>query len=224
MPVDWVTPSAAWIEFARHVSSNFALLGFSLRVTGQQHMPMTGPVLLVANHESYLDPWFIGITTPRHLAYLARKTLFDIPILGTLLYSFGCVPIDQEGIGKAGLQTILGEMQRGRAVLVFPEGTRSENGEMSPLKPGVGLLIKRMPEAWVLPVGVAGCYEAWPLWRKWPYLAPIALPGAGTCAVSFGKPRRASELAALGREEMLAAMEADIRAEMARAEALRGKP
>jgi hypothetical protein len=97
---------------------------------------------------------------------------------------------------------------------------------MNPLKPGVGLLVKRMPEAWVLPVGVAGCYEAWPLWRKWPHLSPVFLPtasGAGTCAVVFGKPRRAGEYVALGREGMLTAMADDIRAEMDRAERLRAK-
>jgi 1-acyl-sn-glycerol-3-phosphate acyltransferase len=149
-----------WYEVCRgHIMAGMTL-GFSLRWEGGRHIPQRGPALLVANHESFLDPPAIGLTTTRQLCYLARKTLFT-PSFGWFLRSVNCVPVDQEGIAKEGLKTILELLGKGRAVLVFPEGERTRDGAMLPLKPGIQLLIKRA-QAPIIPVGIAGAFDAYP--------------------------------------------------------------
>src|SRR5205823_5147389 len=115
-------------------------LAFSLRTEGARHVPAKGPALLIANHQSYLDPVLVGLAARRHLCYLARKPLFNRPAFARLLRGLGGVPIDQEGLGIAGLRTTLGQLRLGRAVVVFPEGERTPEGTMLPLKPGVHLL------------------------------------------------------------------------------------
>jgi 1-acyl-sn-glycerol-3-phosphate acyltransferase len=90
-------------------------LGWSLRTEGRQHVPRTGPALLIANHQSYLDPILVGLSTRRHLCYLARKSLFNNPLFAWLIRMHNAVPIDQDGIGKEGIRAILEQLQRGQA-------------------------------------------------------------------------------------------------------------
>lgn len=196
-------------------------LGFSLRVQGQRNMLQAGPALLVANHQSYLDPLIIGLAAQRPLVYLARKTLFRNSIFAAIIRSLNAVPIDQEGIGKDGIRVILEQLSLGKPVVVFPEGERTSNGKMQPLKGGIHLLIKRT-QASIIPVGIAGTYHAWPRWRKYPIPAPLAWPaGAGTISVALGKPLDARRYAELPREQALRELFAKIHDEQVRAEKLR---
>src|ERR1022692_4868684 len=94
-------------------------LGYSLRMQGQRNMPATGPVLLIANHQSFLGPPIIGLVARRPLVYLARKTLFRNPYFASLIRSLNAIPINQDGIGKEGILTVLDQLQRGKAVVVF---------------------------------------------------------------------------------------------------------
>lgn len=177
-------------------------LGWSFRATGQAHLPKTGPVLIVSNHQSFLDPVLIGAAANRRLTYLARQTLFDNPILARIIRHYWAVPIDR-GFGKEGLQTVLGELAREQAVLMFPEGERTHTGELQPLKPGVSLLIKRV-QCPIVPAAVAGVYNAWPRDRKWPSLNPLFLPDAGRAiAVAFGPAIDPSRYQGVDREWML---------------------
>src|SRR4051812_6765267 len=179
-------------DFAYCTTGLTYLLGWSLRVEGVHNIPRTGPALLVANHQSFLDPVAIGLATPRRLSYLARKTLFTNRYFGGLLQAVNCVPIDQEGVGKEGMQAILDRLKAGRAVLVFPEGERTGDGAMQAFRPGISLLIKRV-QAPIVPIGIAGAFEAWSRDRKLPRLAPLFLPASHrTIAVSVGPPRSAA--------------------------------
>src|SRR5262249_22280430 len=196
-------------------------LGFSFRFAGTRHMPTVGPVLVIANHQSFLDPWIVGMAVKRRLTYLARKTLFKNRVLAAIIHSLGAVPIDQEGVGKEGLRTVVEQLHQGRAVLVFPEGTRTPDGDMHPLRPGIHLLIKRT-RAPLVPVGIAGAYQAWPIWRKYPIPAPLFLPpGRGTTAVVVGAPMSSERFAAMKREEATGALFREIAFVQARAEVLR---
>lgn len=196
-------------------------LGFSLRLQGQRNMPRTGPALLVANHQSYLDPPLVGLAARRPLVYLARKTLFNNRWFAALIRSMHAIPIDQDGVGKEGIRAILEQLQRGHAVLVFPEGTRTPDGKMCPLKPGVHLLIKRA-QVPIVPVGLAGAFDAWPSSRLLPIPAPLFYPARpGTISVSLGQPVEASHYANMAREEALADLQNRIEAEHRRAEMLR---
>jgi 1-acyl-sn-glycerol-3-phosphate acyltransferase len=197
---------------------------FNLRIEGGVHIPTTGPTLLIANHQSFLDPILLGLCTPRQLRYLARKTLFHNPFFTWLIRALGAVPIDQEGIGKDGIRTILEQLQQGAAVVVFPEGERTRDGHMQPLRPGVHLLIKRT-RAPIVPVGIAGAFDAWPRTHKLPRPAPLFLPaGKGTLAVAVGRPLDAARYAEKSREESLADLFRELQSLQARAERLRRKP
>jgi 1-acyl-sn-glycerol-3-phosphate acyltransferase len=181
-------------------------LGFSMRTEGMNNVPREGPALLISNHQSFFDPALVGVAARRQLCYLARKTLFRIPAFAWYIRSVNAVPVDHEGVGVEGMKAILQQLQAGRAVVVFPEGTRTANGHLQPIRPGVMLLIKRA-RAPVVPVGIAGAFEAWPRWRAVPIPAPLFLPAArGTLAVSIGRPLDGVKLAELPRDRLLTAL------------------
>lgn len=202
--------------------SKITLTGaFNYRSEGGQNVPQTGPALLLANHQSYFDPSIVGCAFRRHLCFLARKTLFRNRYFGALIDRLNAVPVDQEGVAKEGLKTILEQLHAGQAVLVFPEGERTSTGEIQTLKPGILLLIKRMA-APIVPVGIAGAFDALPRTRKWPRLSPFFLPPTGAdIAVSIGKPIAAKRYADMPRDQILTELRAELLWAKERAERLR---
>jgi 1-acyl-sn-glycerol-3-phosphate acyltransferase len=213
--------ATGWFHFAQFLCGFPMLLGFRLRIEGQRHIPRCGPALLIANHQSLLDPILIGLASPRRLRYLARKSLFRNPVVKAILHSVGGVELDMEGVGKEGIKTILHELERGQAVVVYPEGTRTEDGRMQPFRPGIQLLIKRT-EAPIVPIGIAGAFEVWPYWQPMPHPAPL-FPSAGAgVAVSVGPALEAKQFAAKPREKMLSELFEVISRLKERAELLRG--
>jgi 1-acyl-sn-glycerol-3-phosphate acyltransferase len=196
--------------------------GFNYRYEGRDNVPLHGSTLLIANHQSFFDPSIVGCAARRHLCFLARKTLFRGPF-GRLIRRLNAVAVDQEGVAKEGLKTILDELKAGQAVLVFPEGERTSTGEIQPLKPGILLLIKRM-EAPIVPVGIAGAFDALPRTRKWPKLSPFFLPPTGAdIAVSIGKPIPAQRYRDMSREQVLMELHEELKRVKERAERLRRK-
>ncbi len=193
-------------------------LGFSIRMQGERNMPPTGPALVVANHQSFFDPLLIGLCARRPLVYVARKTLFKNRFFAAMIRGLNAVPIDQEGIGKEGIRIVLDQLSRGRAVVLFPEGERTWDGKMLPLRPGIHLLIKRT-QAPIVPVGIAGAFDAWPRTRVLPIPAPVCFPGcAGRLSVALGKPLDARRFAELPREQALRELFDKIHDEQVRAE------
>lgn len=210
-------------EFSRCQIMAALTFGFSFRFEGGRNIPQAGPALLIANHESFLDPIAIGLTTTRQLHFLARKTLFR-GVFGSYLRRVNCVPVDQEGVAKEGLKTIIGLLEQGKAVLVFPEGERTTNGNMNELKPGVQLIIRRTRTP-IIPVGIAGAYHAYPRTRKFPSFSPLFLPAnGGAFAVSVGAALDGAQYAEMPRETMLAELQQAVQRMKDRAERLRRKP
>ena len=190
-----------WYDLVHIAGMASCTLGLSFRYAGSRQVPPSGPVLVVANHQSFLDPIIVGMAVkPRRLTYLARKTLFGNRYFAAIIRSLNAVPIDQEGIGKEGLQIIGKELALGKAVLVFPEGSRTPRRRVHPLRPGIHLLIKRS-RATIVPVGIAGAYQAWPLWRRLPVPAPLSAAAAGTVAVVVGRPLPGDPFATMLREQ-----------------------
>jgi len=215
----------SWIlyEIGYWLSITGLTVGFNYRFEGRRNIPRTGPALLLANHQSFFDPSIVGSTTRRHLCFLARKTLFR-GLFGALIRRLNAVPVDQEGVAKEGLKTILEQLKAGQAVLVFPEGERTRTGEVQPLKPGVLLLIKRMA-APIVPIGIAGAFDALPRVRKWPKLSPFFLPPTGAdIAVSVGQPIPAERYHDMPRAQVLAELQGELERVKERAERLRRRP
>jgi 1-acyl-sn-glycerol-3-phosphate acyltransferase len=166
---------------------------FRYRWTGRSNVPMVGPALLVSNHQSHLDPVLVGVASPRQLRSLARQTLFVWP-LGWLIRSIGAVPIDLAGSGIAGVRTTLKMLRDQEAVLLFPEGTRSRDGELQPLQAGFAALARRSGAA-IVPVAIHGSFAALPRSSLWPRPRQIAL--------AFGQPILPEEIAQQSDQQLV---------------------
>lgn len=199
-------------DTARVLARLVAVGLYGLRVKGREHWPAEGGALVCANHQSLFDPPLVGLTCPRRLHYLARQTLFQVPILGPVIRFFDAIPIDRDGTGLAGLKETLRRVQAGEMVLLFPEGTRTRDGEVGPLKPGLVLLVRRSGVP-LVPVGIDGAYQAWPRTQR--------LPRLGRIAVVIRPPIPAAEVAELNDEAVLARLEQEIRLAHAEARRLR---
>lgn len=158
----------AWYGGMRLVVGAIALPYFRLRCSGREHLPKAGGCLLLANHQSHLDPPLTGLVVPRQISYVARETLFRNPILGALLRSLNAVPIDRDGLGLSGLKETMRRLKRGEIVLLFPEGTRTHDGEVGALRPGFSALVQRCGVP-IVPVGIDGAFQAWPRSAKFPH-------------------------------------------------------
>lgn len=183
-----------WYEAVRKVAFLILAATGGIRASGRHNIPKTGAALLVSNHLSYLDVFVLGIMVPRPLNYVARSTLF-LPLVGPFIRSVGGFPIQRDGMGASGLKETLRRLKRGGIVLLFPEGTRSQDGLLAPLKPGIAVLATRA-RAPIIPAAVAGTFEAWP--RS--YLIPRPHP----VRVVYGPPVQPSELAGLSSEQVTA--------------------
>lgn len=135
---------------------------FRARCHGGRNVPTAGPVLLVANHQSYLDPPLIGMGIwQRQLHYVARQGLFNVRGLGCIIRWLNAIPIPEDGPNLSAVKEILRRLKAGHAVLIFPEGSRSRDGSMQAFKRGTAVLVERAGCP-VVPVALEGAYDTWP--------------------------------------------------------------
>ena len=186
-------------------------------------MPRRGAALIIANHQSMIDPVLVGMVTARGLTYLARKTLFRNPVFAWVIRTLQAIPVDQVGVAKEGMRAVLQGLAAGRAVLVFPEGARSEDGKVAELMRGIALLIERSKVP-VVPVGIAGAFAALPRGRVWPKFSPLFLSAQPSAvAVSVGVPIPHDELAKLSRDDLLTRLRQELIVAQTSAERLQRK-
>lgn len=114
--------------FARAVVSLVLRTVFRVRVTGAENVPLSGGVVVAANHISNLDPPLLGIALPRPVSYMAKKELFALPVLGGILPHLNAFPVDRQAGGTAALRAALRLIKEGRCVGIFPEGGRNVSG------------------------------------------------------------------------------------------------
>ena len=164
---------------------------FRWRVYGAENVPLTGGVILASNHASFLDPPLVGSGLKRDINYLARESLFRFPGIGALLRSWNSVPVDREGGGAKGLKQILDRLLAGGGIILFPEGTRTSDGNLQPARAGIGLVVAKS-NAPVVPVRVFGTFEAYGRNHKFPRPKRIA--------VKYGAPMRFEKLRAEAKE------------------------
>ena len=160
-----------------------ALMRLVFRVEGQgmEHIPAEGAVLIVANHSSVLDPPIVGGMCPRQLTFLAKAELFRVPGFGWLIRRLGAQPLRREGADPSALRIARRVLAEGKALLVFPEGTRGDEGVLREAKAGAALLAVQSGAA-VVPAYVQGTGRAWPRGRR--------LPRPVKVRVTFGAPLR----------------------------------
>jgi 1-acyl-sn-glycerol-3-phosphate acyltransferase len=190
-------PALVWYRVVQHLALVLFAAFCRIRASGRHNLPPKGGALLVSNHLSHLDVFVLGLSVPRPLNFVARSTLF-IPLLGFLMRSVGAFPIQREGMGAQGLKETLRRLRRGGVVALFPEGTRTRDGEIAPLKAGFASVARhaRVP---IVPAAIAGTFESWPRQRAWPGPHPIA--------IHFGAPISAPDAQAMKPEALIALLQ-----------------
>ncbi len=186
--------STLWFHFVLVFSAVILSVFYGVRATGRKNVPRRGPALLISNHLSYLDVFLLGILLPRPLNYVARSTLF-VPVLGLLIRSLGGFPIQREGLGTSGLKETFRRLRNGGIVTLFPEGTRSVDGDLGEIKAGIAVLAARA-KVDVVPVGIAGTFESWSKHRAFPSPHPLR--------IHYGEPITAEQIAALDGDAVVA--------------------
>ncbi len=169
-----------------------ALLG--IRVFGRENVPKTGPALLLSNHQSFLDPVLCGVGLPRELDYIARNSLFRNRWFAWYIRSLNAFPIQRDQADLAAVRTIIKRLRSGRAVVLFPEATRTRDGRIRPIKGGFDLIVRKA-NAPAIPVIIDGAFESWPRTQL--------LPSLGRITVSYGKPITPQQANTLRREELV---------------------
>jgi 1-acyl-sn-glycerol-3-phosphate acyltransferase len=196
-------PNRLWQAYLKFLARLGFVAIYGIRCHGRQRVPDSGGGLVLSNHQSNLDPVIVGLASDRRLNYVARESLLRFAPLRWLLNSLDAIPIDRDGTGLSGLKETLKRLKRGEMVLIFPEGTRSPNGEVRPLKPGFCAIARRAAVP-LVPVAVDGSFDAWPRYQL--------LPGRSVIHVYFGEPIPPSTIASLTDEQLLQEVERRIRA------------
>lgn len=144
---------------------------YRFRIEGAEHVPRTGPIIYVSNHQSHLDPIIVGIVVgDRPFSGMARSTLFSNPVLAAIMRGIGVIALDQSKGDAGAMKAALAELSAGRCVLIFPEGTRTRDGAVHEFKAGAALLIRRSG-APVVPVAMEGAFDIWKIGTSFPKLS-----------------------------------------------------
>ncbi len=176
-------------------------LAYRQRCLGREHIPRLGPVLYVSNHQSHLDPPIVGCLVGP-FSSLARATLFKPAPFAWLIRQLGAIPLHQDRNPASALRAAVEELKSGGRVLVFPEGSRTHDGEVGPFRPGMMVLLKRAGAA-VVPIAIEGAHEVWPRGRSRPRLR-------GRIMVAAGPPISGDDLLSLETDEALALLQGTI--------------
>ncbi|MBC7782361.1 MAG: 1-acyl-sn-glycerol-3-phosphate acyltransferase [Burkholderiales bacterium] len=193
------SPDRGWLwRFLQIFAAIGVRLIYGLQVRGKENIPRNGGVLIVSNHQSFLDPVLVSVMLDRPFAYLAEAYLFKVKPLAILIRALNAFPI-QQGRGDIGaMKEMIRLLQAGQVLNVFAEGTRTPDGTLQPVQGGIALAVRRAGVP-VVPMAIAGAYEAWPRHRK--------LPRPGKIRIIYGKP---IELHHLKNDQIIAEVERSV--------------
>jgi len=175
---------------------------FGLRVFGRENVPPSGPLLLVSNHQSLLDPILCGVALKRELDFMARDGLFHNKLLGMQIKALNTFPVQRDHADIGAIKEVIRRLQQGKAVTIFPEGTRSNDGQIKPFKSGFELIARRA-HATTVPVLVDGAFDVWSRHRL--------LPRMGKIYVVYGKAISPEEAGQMPKGEYVARVIRQIR-------------
>jgi 1-acyl-sn-glycerol-3-phosphate acyltransferase len=172
---------------------------FDLKTFGRGNVPRSGGVILAANHQSYLDPVLVAVHLRRPVSFMAKIELFSNRYFGWLIRTLHAYPVRQ-GEGDVGaVKETIRRLQEGYAVNIYPEGARTETGEIGPMERGIALVIRRAAVP-VVPVAIEGSFDAWPKGRK--------IFRRRAIRVMYGKPM---DLGGMKAQQIVAALDAALR-------------
>lgn len=174
-----------FLELARPIVRGLARLLFRIRFVGVEHVPGTGAVLLVPNHVSYMDPVLISIPIHRPLHFMTLAGFFNVPGLGALIRWCRAFPVREDEADRQAVRTAIRILRAGEPLVIFPEGGRSTDGRLLPFRPGA-FRIALQTDVPVVPVTIAGAFEAWPAQRR--------LPGPGRITITYHPPLTRKDL------------------------------
>jgi 1-acyl-sn-glycerol-3-phosphate acyltransferase len=164
---------------------------FDLKVIGRENVPRSGPVILASNHVSYLDPILIGVSVSRRLNFLAKEEIFKNPLFSWLLKKLQTFPVSRERAGPSAVRNALRLVEKGKALLLFPEGTRGDGKSLLKAKNGIGVIAGRSG-AVIVPVYLEGSQKILPRGSRWVRLHPVT--------VYFGPPLPPNSSSSFARE------------------------
>jgi 1-acyl-sn-glycerol-3-phosphate acyltransferase len=168
-----------WWRLSQGLARAGANVLWKFRVFGLENIPRTGGVLLASNHQSFLDPVLVAMVLSREMHFMARRTLFRNPVLRVIIVGYNAFAIDRDSADVKGVKEAIARLEAGNILLVFPEGTRTGDGSIGRMKPGIGVLAERAAVP-IVPVLIEGAHEVWPRTRLFPRF--------GRISVVFGKP------------------------------------
>ena len=177
-------------QFSTRIFKLFLLIWHRLRIRGGEHIPDQGGVLIASNHASFLDPPVVGVGyRGRPVHFMARDTLWNSRFGCWWMDRVGCIPVSRGTGDLKALKLTIKTLKEGKAVSMFPEGTRTEDGELQEAKGGIGFIIEKSGCV-VVPAYIDGTYKAYPKGAKW--IKPLKL------TVTYGKPITQEDFRALG--------------------------
>ncbi|OHB58755.1 MAG: hypothetical protein A2173_07800 [Planctomycetes bacterium RBG_13_44_8b] len=182
-----------WYWFAHWSCRFFCILWFRIRVYGTENVPDKGPFILASNHQSYLDPILCGVGLKRRLSFLARDTLFSNRFFAYLISSLNAIPVKRERADISSIKAVIAKLNQGFGVCLFPEATRTKDGKIQLLKPGLGLLCRRS-EAVIVPVLIDGAFECWPRHKK--------IFSSGVVTVCYGRVLENKQIRGMDDKEL----------------------
>jgi 1-acyl-sn-glycerol-3-phosphate acyltransferase len=192
-----------WWDISQWLSQQALRIFYRFRVDGRERVPRTGPVLFVSNHQSHFDPIINGAqVADRQFTAIAKEGLFSFKPFAWLIRSYGALSVAGDAGDSAAIKVALAELEAGRCILIYPEGTRSGDGRLTEFQKGV-LLLQRRAKVDVLPLALEGATDVWPRGTKRPKLR-------GRIAARVGTPIPAAEFAALAPDAALERLESEI--------------
>ncbi|MCK4850105.1 MAG: 1-acyl-sn-glycerol-3-phosphate acyltransferase [Phycisphaerae bacterium] len=178
-----------WYGCWRGLCQIVAITAFGIRSFGREKVPTQGGALLASNHQSFLDPMVVGLCLWREVHYLARDSLFRQRAFAWLIRSVNAFPVKRDTVDLAAIKESLRRLKDDQLLLLFGEGTRTHDGRIAPLQPGMAMMARKAKVP-LIPVVIDGAFEAWPRSRKlWRFC---------TIRVMFGQPITAQQIADLG--------------------------
>jgi len=152
---------------ARVILWPLSKLLFRLSIQGRDSISSSGPLILVANHKSYIDPILVGLASRRPIHYMAKSELWRIPVLGWLITRLNAFPVHRGTADRAVIRTALGLLEHGEIVLLFPEATRHRGPGLGAIHPGAGVIAQKAGVP-IVPVALLGSETILPEGRRFP--------------------------------------------------------